>query len=84
MGPEHQAPTDLLKKYLGRHRVCGPTRRRATKEGSKVINRNWVNYNVCSLSYYIYVVPNLYMSKNDFMKLSAKIFASIYFSEFIY
>ena len=55
---------------------------RTTKEGSKVINRDWVNYHACSLSYDIYVVSNLYISKNDFTKLSAKIIASIYFSEF--
>ena len=36
------------------------------------------------MSYNIYVVPNLYIGKNDFTKLSAKIIASIYFSEFIY
>ena len=60
------------------------TRRRATKERSKVINRDWIKYYACSLSYYINVVPNLNISKNDFMKLSAKIIASIYFlSEFI-
>ena len=56
-----------------------PTRRCVTKEGSKVINRDWVNYHACSLSYYIYVVPNLYISKNDFTKLSAKVISSIYF-----
>ena len=60
------------------------TRRRATKEGNKVIKCDWINYHACSLSYHIYVVPNLYISKNDFMKLSAKIIASIYFSELIY
>ena len=51
----------------------------ATKERSKVINRDWIKYYACNLSYYINVVPNLNISKNDFMKLSAKIIASIYF-----
>ena len=53
-------PTYLLK-YLcrSRHRVWGPTRRRATIEGSKVNNR-WVNYHACSLSYYIYVISNIF------------------------
>ena len=32
----------------------------------------------------IYAVPNLYISKNDFTKLNAKIIASIYLFEFIY
>ena len=57
---------------------------RATKEGSKAINRDWVNYHACSVSYYIYVVSNLCISKNEFTKFSAKIIAGIYFSEFIY
>ena len=34
--------------------------------------------------YYIYVVPNLHISKNDFTKLNAKIVASIYISKFSY
>ena len=54
------------------------------KEGSKVINRDWVNNHACSLSYYIYVVPNLFISKNDFTKLDTEVIASIYFSEFIH
>ena len=56
--PEHQEPTDLLKKYLGRSRywVWGSTRRRATKEGSKVINHDWVNYHnvVCHITFMLY------------------------------
>ena len=35
---------------------------RETKEESKVINRDWFNYHTCSLLYYIYAVPNLYIS----------------------
>ena len=68
-------------KSLGRNcqRVWGRTHRRATKERSKVINRNWVNYHACSLLYYIYVMPNLYISKNEFTKLSAESIASIFF-----
>ena len=44
------------------------TCRRATKEVPEyiqVINRDWVNYHACSLSHFIYVVPTLYISKND-------------------
>ena len=42
----------LTEKYLGRsrHRVWGPTRWRATEEGSKVIYRDWVNYVPCMQS----------------------------------
>ena len=71
----------LTLKSLGwnRHRVLGPTSRRANKERSKVINNDWVNYHACSLSYYIFVETNLYISKNVFTKLSTKIIASIYF-----
>ena len=67
LGIRHQL---TYLKSLGRSRlwVWCPTRRRATKEGSKVINCDWVNNHACSLSYYIYVVPNLYISKNDFTK----------------
>ena len=54
-------------------------------EESKVIKHDWDNnYHACSLSYYIYDVPNVYKSKNDFTKLIAKIVTSICFSEFIY
>ena len=72
--PEHQAPTYLNSIGRRGYRVRGPTRRRPTQERSKVINRDWVNCHACSLSYssYIYVISNLYKSKNDFTKLSAK------------
>ena len=71
----------LTEKSLGRrsrHKVWSPTRTRATKEGSKVINSDWANYHACSLLYYIYAVPNLYISKNNFTKLSAKIIAGLF------
>ena len=44
-----------------------------------MINHDWVNYHACCLSYYIYVVPNLYRMKNGFTILSAKTIARIYF-----
>ena len=59
------------------------TRRHAVKEGSKVINRDWFNSHACSMSYNIYVVPNQFISKNDFTKLGTELIASIYLSEFI-
>ena len=49
---------------------------RAIKERSKVINRDWVNNHACSLSYNIYVVPNLFISKNDFTKFGTEVIAS--------
>ena len=51
VGPTRAKASDtyFFTKSLGRsrHRVWGPIRRRATKEGSKVINRDWVNYHAC-------------------------------------
>ena len=61
-----------------------PAHRRAIKEGSKVINRDWVNNHACSLSYNIYVVPNLFISKKDFTKLGMKSLQAYIFSEFIH
>ena len=80
-GPDQSESISHQPTYLevfGPEPLLSPTRRRATKEVSKVINRDWVNYHACSLSYYIYVVLNLYISKNDFTKLSTKIIATMY------
>ena len=43
------SPNQLNWKVLGRslHLVWGPTRRRVIKEGSKVVNRDWVNPQAC-------------------------------------
>ena len=83
MGPTRARVSDTnqhLKVFRPeRRRVWDPTRRRATKDRNKDINSDWVNHNACSLSYYIYVVPNLYTSKTDFIKLRAEIIASIFF-----
>ena len=52
----------LLKVFRPEpHRDWVPTRWRAIKEGSKVFIRDYVNYHACSLSYYIYIVPKLYI-----------------------
>ena len=37
-------PTSLKVLGQSHHEVWGPTRRRAIKEGSKVLNRNWFNH----------------------------------------
>ena len=49
-------PQSSVSLYAGNHhRIWGLTRRRAIKEGSKVINRDLVNNHACSLSYNIQV-----------------------------
>ena len=78
MGPTRAraSGTDRLTSLLARAVIeaeARPDGVDATKEGSKVINRDWVNYHACSLSYYIYVVPNLYISKDNITKLKLKI-----------
>ena len=77
--PRHLAPTDLsLSVGAVIESESRPAPPACTKAGYKVINRDWVNYHACSLSCCIYVVSNLYISKTDFTKLSAKIIARIY------
>ena len=71
--PEHQVLTDPPK----RPRIEPPQRtrlirRRATKEGSKVINRDWANHHACSPSHHIHVACFPNTSKNDLTKLSTK------------
>ena len=61
--PKHQAPTILsIDKSLSRnhHRVWSPTHQRAIKEESKVANRDWNDYQACSLLQYINVKANLF------------------------
>ena len=42
----------------GHHRARRPTHRRATKEGSKAINRDWAKHQACRLPHHIHVTPN--------------------------
>ena len=66
----------LANESLGRsrHTLWGPTRRRATKDGSIA----------CSLPYYIYVVPILYILKIILRKLVLKSLQAYNSSEFTY
>ena len=62
--PKHQAPTiSSIDKSLSRnhHRVWSRTHRRAIKEESKVANRDWIDYQACSLLQYINVIANLFI-----------------------
>ena len=46
---------------------------RAIKEGSKVVNRDWVNHQACSLSQNIHVVSHFLLRIIIFSKLIRKI-----------
>ena len=57
---------------------------RAIKEVSKVVNLDWINNQVCSLSQNIYVITNLFITNNYLLELIRKIIFTNYFSEFIH
>ena len=61
-----------------------PPPRRAIKEGSKVINRDWVKHLACRLSHYIYVISNTFVTNDNFSELIRKISPTYNFFEFIY
>ena len=51
---EHRASANLIEKFLEGAFIVSeaparPTRRRLIKDGSKVVNRDWVNHQACSL-----------------------------------
>ena len=57
---------------------------RAIKEVSKAANLDW-NYNqACSLSQSIYIITNLFITKNYRFEMIRKIIFTNYFSEFIH
>ena len=56
-----------------RHKVWSLTLRRAIKEKSKVANRDWLDYQTCSLLQYINVKANLFIMGNNFNELRWKI-----------
>ena len=68
---EHWAPNQLNWKFLGRslHWDWGPIRRRAIKEGTKDVNRDWVNHEACSLSHNIHVVVGYFITNDYFSQL---------------
>ena len=47
------------------HLIWGSTHRRAIKEGSKVLNHNWVNNHACSLPQNIHVTACLYVASDN-------------------
>ena len=71
--PKHQAPTiSSIDKSLSQnhHRVWSPTHQRAIKEESKIANRDWVDYQACSLLQYINVKPDTIIKKNHKLEFS--------------
>ena len=66
------------------HRVWSPTHRRAIKEESKVANRDWVDYQACSLLQYINVIANLFIMGNYFNELRWKIIRTNNLLQFIH
>ena len=75
-GPDQRQSIELQPTWLKvfrLHSVWGPTRRRAIKEGSKVVNRDWVHHKTCSLSHNIYLVASSFITNGYFSKLIRKI-----------
>ena len=52
------------------------SRRHAIKEGSKVVNRDWVNNQVCSLSHNIHVVSGSFITNDYVPKFIRKILST--------
>ena len=75
------SPFQLKWKVLGRshHKFRGPTRRRAIKEGIKVVNRDWVNNQSCSLSHNIHVESGSFITGDHLPKLIWKILSDFNF-----
>ena len=70
--PKHQTPTiSSIEKSLSRnhHSVLSLTHWHAIKEESKVVNRDWVDHQACSLLEYINGIANLFMMGNYFNEL---------------
>ena len=61
-----------------------PTGRCAIKQGSKVVNRDWVNNQACSLLHNIHVVSGSFITNDYFPKLIRKILSTNNFSELIH
>ena len=62
-------PTKYLALCWDYHRVWTPTHRRAIKEDSKIVNRDWVNHQACRLSHHIYIIAYAFVSHDNFLKL---------------
>ena len=85
-GPDQRerasSPNQLDWKTLGRslHLVRVPTRRRVIEESNKVVNRDWVNHQACSLSHNIHVLSDFFIANDYVSKLVRKIMPSNIFS----
>ena len=80
---QHESNEMLEQTKTSSKTPVGPTKDRASSTNQHYPKLNFNNH-ACSLSYNIYVVPNLLISKNDFMKSGTEVIVSIYFSGFIY
>ena len=58
---------------LGNHSVGRPIHRRAIKECSKDISRDWVNSLACRLTHDIQIIVNTFVRYNYFSKLESLI-----------
>ena len=83
VNPKHR-PTSKMSLSRNRYRVYSSTHRRAIKEESKVANRNWVDYQACSLLQYINVIANLFKLGNYFNELRRKIIRANNLFQFIH
>ena len=70
MGVSNQ-PHVTIKLGFGwyRHLVWVPTSRHALKEVSKVVNLDWISNQAYSLSQIIYVVTNLFITKDYLLEM---------------
>ena len=77
--------TDPQIKALrqSRHRVRGLVNRRAIKEKTIAINRDWVSNQACRLSHNIHFISNLYIAFDNLFELIAKIWFPYNSFEFI-
>ena len=66
-------PTKINSFMSGPSLSLTPDPRRAIKEGSKVINRDWAKHKACRLSHYIYVISNTFVTNDNFSELIRKI-----------
>ena len=77
-------PTKINSFKSGPSFCLTPDPRRAIKEGSKVINRDWFNHYACYLSHYIYVICNTFVTYEFLSELIRKISPNYIFFEFIF
>ena len=69
---------------FGHHRVWRPIHRRAIKECSKGISRDWVNHLACSLTHDIQIIANTFVIYYYFSKLVSLINFNEYADQIIF